>query len=248
MTGEDARARRMGRALAKPIMLPRRQGAMSFAPLSPSYELRRPRSFDPSGKTPGSPETPSIPRRKNFSLYRNSDLRHYSAILVQEEGRSYVVTNVGGGAVDAVASGTRRRDQGEMNLVRSLLRAERTALKRTAKTCGPDRRCYGQALRRWIGAQPGRGTSPIRKVTEARRNSAPGRARISRQPIAQGRPGVFRPTCCPPVHLRVQILRTADHGCQPAPGLPCALFTERGSRKREKLGRYVPRECRSVRD
>ena len=68
---------------------------------------------------------------------------------------------------------------------------------RTAKPCGPDRRCYGQALRRWIGAQPGLGTSPIREVTEARRNSAPGRARIRRQPIAQGRPGVFRPTCCP---------------------------------------------------
>jgi hypothetical protein len=42
-----------------------------------------------------------------------------SAIPVQEEGRSYVVTNVDRGAVDAAASGTRMRDQGEMNLVRS---------------------------------------------------------------------------------------------------------------------------------
>ena len=66
---------------------------------------------------------------------------------------------------------------------------------RTAKTRGPDRRCYGQALRRWIGALPGFEASPIREVTEARRNSAPGRARINRQTIAQGRPGVF------PAHL-----------------------------------------------
>ena len=37
------------------------------------------------------------------------------------------------------------------------------------------------------------------------------------------------PPVVPPAHLRVQILRAADHGCQPAPGLPCALFTEEGT-------------------
>src|SRR5262249_16845555 len=68
---------------------------------------------------------------------------------------------------------------------------------RTAKPCGPDRRRYGQALRRWLWARPGLKASRIRKTTEARTNSAPGRAGISRQPIAQGRPGVFRPTRFP---------------------------------------------------
>ncbi|AND86929.1 hypothetical protein BDS110ZK25_38570 [Bradyrhizobium diazoefficiens] len=46
-------------------------------------------------------------------------MRHSLAIPVLGEGRSYVVTNVDRGAVDAAASGTRMRDQGEMNLVRS---------------------------------------------------------------------------------------------------------------------------------
>ncbi|MHC2380341.1 hypothetical protein ACVIHA_004739 [Bradyrhizobium liaoningense] len=155
-------------------------------------------------KHPPSRKIASTPFCENIPLYRNSVLRHSPAIPVQGEGRSYVVTNVGRGAVDAAAPGTRRWDQGEMNLVRSRLRADGRRLGpakpgrlRTAKARGPDRRCYGQALRRWVGAQPGLGTSPIREVTEARRNSAPGRARISRQTIAQGRPGVFRPTCCP---------------------------------------------------
>src|SRR5205807_2582347 len=53
----------------------------------------------------------------------------------------------------------------------------RTASLRTAKSCGPGRRCYGQALRRWIGAQPGLEASPIRKATVTKRNSSLGRAR-----------------------------------------------------------------------
>lgn len=56
---------------------------------------------------------------KKILLYRNSELQYASPIPVHEEGRSYVVTNVDRGAVDAAASGTRMRDQGEMNLVRS---------------------------------------------------------------------------------------------------------------------------------
>src|SRR6266702_2721762 len=72
-----------------------------------------------SGKTPAPHKNPSIPRRKNIPLYRNSELRYPSPIPVQGEGRSSVVTNVDRGAVDAAASGTRMRDQGEMNLVRS---------------------------------------------------------------------------------------------------------------------------------
>src|SRR5689334_14679744 len=74
-----------------------------------------------SGKTP---QISSIPHCKNILLYRNSELRHSPAIPVPGEGRSYVVTNVDRGAVDAAASGTRKRDQGEMNLVRSASRAD----------------------------------------------------------------------------------------------------------------------------
>ena len=165
--------------------------------------------IDASGKTPAARTNPSILCSKNIPLYRNSELRHSlrhpgprrGAIVRRHErgpgcgGRgSAGHANAGPGrdepreGLDCVRDGRRLCPAKPLGGAGSL---------RTAKTCGPDRRCYGQALRRWIGAQPGLGTSPIREVTEARRNSAPGRARIRRQPIAQGRPGVFRPTCCP---------------------------------------------------
>src|SRR5215475_16065790 len=49
---------------------------------------------------------------------------------------------------------------------------------------------------------------------------SPRRPRISRKTIAQGRP--VAPA--EPVVLPRAFLLHADHGCQPAPGLPCALF------------------------
>ncbi|MET4173887.1 hypothetical protein ABIB99_004987 [Bradyrhizobium sp. LA6.1] len=54
----------------------------------------------------------------HFTEIRNCGI--LSAVPAREEGRSYVVTNVGRGAVDAAVPGTRRQDQGEMNLVRAL--------------------------------------------------------------------------------------------------------------------------------
>jgi hypothetical protein len=161
--------------------------------------------------------------------------------------------------VDAAVPGTRGWGQGEMNLVRShCVRTNGAHVRRspwaapgrlrTAKARGPDRRCYGQALRRWIGAQPGRDASPIREVTEARRNSAPGRARISRRTIAQGRPGVFRPTCCPACAFACA--NSSRGGSRVPAGTRPSLrsLQGRGSRKRAKLGRFKPRECCFMRE
>src|SRR5439155_16301099 len=111
----------------------------------------------------------------NIPRYRNSELRYFSAIPVLEEGRSYVVTNVDRGAVDAAAAGTRMRDQGEMNLVRSFC----------VRTNGAD--AYGKTMWSWPSllrsslaemdrALPGLGASPIRKVTVTKGNSSPGGA------------------------------------------------------------------------
>jgi hypothetical protein len=129
--------------------------------------------FNPSGKTPASCKTPSIPIIKNIPLYRISESQYQSAIPVQGEGRSSVVTNVDRGVVDAAASGTKTgpgRDEPRevlssvrttgANALRSPFGRSRTCPAkplgkagslRTAKSCGPGRRCYGQALRRWIG-------------------------------------------------------------------------------------------------
>ena len=119
---------------------------------------------------------------------------------------------------------------------------------RTAKTRGPDRRCYGQALRRWIGALPGFEASPIREVTEARRNSAPGRARISRQTIAQGRPGVF------PAHLFPACAFACANSWRSGSWVPAGTRPSlrplhgRERKRRAKLGRFMPRECRFMRE
>ena len=88
---------------------------------------------------------------------------------------------------------------------------------RTAKSCGPDARNAGvKSLRgqRLSGAMV------------ARSSDSPGRARISRKAIAQGRPECFRFTCmlvcafpCASMHTRPRVQR--------APGLPCALCLKR---------------------
>ncbi len=60
---------------------------------------------------------------------------------------------------------------------------------RTAKPCGPGRRCYGQAFAEVCASPTGRTASSIREVREARRKvRLPGERGISRPTIAQGRP------------------------------------------------------------
>jgi hypothetical protein len=48
---------------------------------------------------------------------------------------------------------------------------------RTAKPCGPGRRCYGQAFAEAAFASTGAVSATFVKAREANRNSAPGRAR-----------------------------------------------------------------------
>ena len=183
-------------------------------------------------------QPPSKPRQSpaakifHFTEIRNCGI--HSAIPAQGEGRSYVVSNVGRGAVDAAASGTRRRDQGEMNLVRSWLAcgtngaqvlrspSGRSRIAAYGKIVCPGRRCYGQALRRWIGAQPGLRPSPIRKATVTKRNSSPRRARHKPSTHCAGKAECSAtPVCCCAVSLRYTFAqRTAGasrHPVFPAP-------------------------------
>ena len=149
--------------------------------------------------------------------------------------------------------GTRRRDQGEMNLVRyccvrtngaNALRSpfgrSRTCPAkplgeagslRTAKSCGPGRRCYGQALRRWIGAQPGLNASSIRKATVTKRNSSPGRARHKPSTHCAGKAECSAsPVCCCAVSLRyIFAQRTA--GASRHPVFPAPSPRRRGKEK-----------------
>ena len=80
-------------------------------------------------------------------------------------------------AVDAAAFGYERSGQGGLLSVSPKLRADERRCVRTAKPCGPGRRCYGQALAEAAFASTGAVSATSTRVREARGNSAPGRAR-----------------------------------------------------------------------
>ena len=96
--------------------------------------------------------------------------------------------------------------------------------------------------RRWKPAQPGGLLRIFAKRGRPEGTRLPGEHGISRQPTVQGRPCVW-------LHLyaAVQFLlryqRTADRGCQPAPGLPCALLAQEGGELKQSSGE-LSREMR----
>jgi hypothetical protein len=101
---------------------------------------------------------------------------------------------------------------------------------RTAKPCGPGRRCYGQACRGDV-REPNRanGIIPFATAREARTNSAPGRARHKPSDHRAGKAVCWAsPVCCCAVSC-VCLLRSRPR-VPPAPGLPCALLAERVER------------------
>jgi hypothetical protein len=96
---------------------------------------------------------------------------------------------------------------------------------RTAKPCGPDRRCYGQAFAEVWSVQP---DQPHRQFAGRGRPEGirlPGEHGISRQPTAQGRPSdLATPVCCCAVFLRYifaqQTVGASRHPAFPAPLCP----------------------------
>ena len=84
---------------------------------------------------------------------------------------------------------------------RRTLWRQRTA--RTAKPCGPGRRCYGQALAEAALASTGAVPVNFARVREARTNSAPGRARHKPSDHRAGKAVCWAsPVCCCAVFLR----------------------------------------------
>ena len=152
-----------------------------------------------SGKTAQNPGVKPI-RQKYSSLPKFGNIvcvAHPSPA----KGRSYVVTNAGWSAVDAggVKGGLVRAGRDEPREL-GTSRDRRTAPmpceaswrsrvgSRTAKPCGPGRRCYGQALAKASSRQPA-WCREFRGVTEAKGIRLRGERGIGRQTTAQGRPG-----------------------------------------------------------
>jgi hypothetical protein len=121
----------------------------------------------------------------------------------------------------------------------------RSANARTAKPCGPGRRRYGQAFRGDLERPTGSTTSSIRGAREARRNSAPGRARHKPSNHCAGKAVCWAsPVCCCAVSLRYNFAqRTA--GASRHPAFPAPSWLE-GGRSEAKLGRNQPRGREAV--
>jgi hypothetical protein len=77
------------------------------------------------------------PSAQKYSAFLPSQISgFFCAVPSRQEGRIAIVTNARRDVVDAAAS-ARKVDAGRGKLVSGSRRARRTALKRTAKPCGP---------------------------------------------------------------------------------------------------------------
>ncbi len=179
------------------------------------------------------------------------------------EGRSCCRRSRAGLAVDAAASGVRAQGQGGLLSVSPKASCGRTALLgfvssvfrrlraqrrrthaatwravRTAKPCGPGRRCHGQVLGEGAATRPtGAGASAtFAGAREARRNSAPGRARHKPSDHRAGKAECWAsPVCCCAV-LSACAFRAADRGCRRHPAFPAPSWLVRVERSRQSSG------------
>ncbi|MFK4509770.1 hypothetical protein IQ17_03621 [Bradyrhizobium daqingense] len=117
-------------------------------------------------------------------------------------------------------------------------------IARTAKPCGPGRRCYGQALANAAVASTGAMPAAFVGVREARTNSAPGRARHKPSDHRAGKAVCSAPPVCCCAVFCVHLLRSRPRVRGQHPAFP-APSDRRGSDE-AKLGRNAPRGCESA--
>jgi len=114
---------------------------------------------------------------------------------------------------------------------------------RTEKSCGPDARGLCVKSCGDVAAQPGTRISHLHG-DGGNSASLPGEStKDTVKTIRAGKAGMFRRH---PSSARARLIRTRDFGCQPAPGLPCALLSRGGQEGSARLGRKLPRECEHV--
>jgi hypothetical protein len=116
------------------------------------------------------------------------------------------------------------------NVDKARKQCPRQRAARTAKPCGPGRRCYGQAVRGDV-REPNRADGIIQFARRGRPegNRLPGEHGISCPTTAQGRPCVGLHLYAAVRFFCVCLLRSRPR-VPPAPGLPCALLDLRAVR------------------
>jgi hypothetical protein len=157
------------------------------------------------------PRSLSIPIAKNIPLYRNSVLSYVSPIPAHQRGGRTSSRNAGWVAVDAGGVDAGSGVQGEMNLVSASRTAHDERRRSPAKPLGEaGLLAYGETVWSWpsllrssfcegVIAPTGARSVSFAEVTEARRNSSPGRARHRPSNHCAGK-AWFRLPCVSPVH------------------------------------------------
>ena len=116
-------------------------------------------------------------------------------------------------------------------------RADERRSMRTAKARGPGCRRYSQALRRCVWARPGLKASPIRKGEGGQKElGSQESADIGRENHCAGKAGCFGCPVLPLCFTRASSAAQRANGCQPAPGLPCALCSDKGRDEKQSSG------------
>ena len=191
----------------------------------------------PTGKSP----KPVQPSREKYSASRSTPNHSYNSRHPAPARGAYRDRHGRWvrDAVDAAAPGAQ-----EVFAGRALARERRPARRRTALNRGRQSRVV---LAPVAGVKPAEVCEPNR-ASQNRQSAGDGGKRIrlqgehgiSRKTIAQGMPGCSGCTCML-VCAFFCAFCTRDRGCQPAPGIPCALLIE-GREQLQNLGRNAPRE------
>jgi hypothetical protein len=168
-------------------------------------------------------------------LDRNSEISYVTIIPAHGQGAFRDRHDTRAGSRWTWSASARRQLQGGFSRERlsgaHTTGAVRVRQKRVVLTPGV---C---ASRLAVVKRPDRARAPInRKTTGAIVHRSPGRARHKPSNHCAGKGRDVRAALYAAVHLSSRNLRTADRGCQPAPGLPCALSLERASRETQGSG------------
>ena len=108
---------------------------------------------------------PVQPRTQKYFCFSEMQISLCGLPSRPERGALAIVTNVGRGAVDAAVPARRVESQGGFHRsVSGPTARRRTALRRTAKACGPDASWLASSLAEVLRARPG-GPDHIREAT-----------------------------------------------------------------------------------
>jgi hypothetical protein len=164
----------------------------------------------------------SSSRIKNISLYQNSDLRHKSrrpAPNSRDVSRSSRYVGCG----------------------------MRWTLQRQVMSSPDENVCSGRRSRVVLAPRPWRQTGGRYPAGDGgKKRRSPGRARISRNTIARGKPGCPGCTCSSTRVLSCATLRTRDCGRSRRPAFPAPSSRKRDN-ETHNPGENQPRECTHTR-